>query len=296
MADARNFGDPRIMDAYKRPTAQQTGQSMVPGVPSGPSYTPAPVNGTFATSGSYGTPSLGVPGGAAYGRPYENGPTLSPNLIGRYAPTERFNYFEVRGNNSSSQGGWVSIAVERPTLLVPVSQLFGSVYFAPHAIPSTVGTNNALLNAERAEGPGVCYLWAPGTWWVKYDASNTLRAQFRQMSAEDPAIVAAAMSMPGCQKVSNNASPYLLTASMSTLIANANVARRALVVQVTSTGVSISKPIYIALNGNASPTIHAYALTSPYQSITFADEAMNTGIVHAYTDLATEQLQVTEYE
>lgn len=296
MADARNFGDARIMDAYKRPSAQQTGQSMVPGVPSGPSYTPAPPNGTFATSGSYGTPSLGVPGGASYGRPYENGPTLSPNLLGRYAPTERFNYFEVPGNNTSTQAGWVSFVCERPTLLIPVSQLFGSVYFAPHSIPSLAGANSALLNAERAEGPGVCYLWAPGTWWIKYNAASTLRAQFRQMSAEDPAIVAAAMSMPGCQKVSNNASPYTLTASTSTLIANANVGRRALVVQVTSTGVSISQPIYLALNGNASPTIFAYALTSPFQSVTFADEAMNTGIVHAYTDLTTETLQVTEYE
>lgn len=296
MANAKDFGDARIYEAYdaQRRSASPAGSETR--MPQGSGFI-AP-NATFASSSGFATGSMGIPGGAAYGRPYENGPTLSPNLLGRFAPTERFNYVEVIGNTTNSQG-WVSVSCERPTLLIPTEQLFGSVYFAPHAVPSSFGTNSAILNAKRAEGPGVCYLWAPGTWYVKYNAGGTpaLRAKFLQISAEDPAIVAAAMSMPGCQKNSLGLSPVTLPASTSTIICNANPARRCVVVQVLTTGVSISKPIYIQMNGNASATLFVYALTSPFQSITFADEAMNTGILTAYTDLATnEQLQVVEYE
>lgn len=255
--------------------------------------TPTPLNGQWRTP-SVGSSGSGIPGGSPTGRAYENGATLTPNLLGRYAPTERFNYFEVIGNNdANTQNGWVSLTVDRPTLLVPVEQLFGSVYFAPHSIPSTFGTNSALLNAERAEGPGVVYCWAPGTWWIKYNAANTNRAKFRQMSAEDPAIVAAAMSMPGAQRiftVERNTG----AANTQTQLLASNPARRAVMIQLKT--VPGANPLYIALNGNASATINSMVLTSQWQTVTFSDEAMNTGIIQCVTAGANYLVQVTEYE
>jgi hypothetical protein len=286
------FGDANIGDFYQRPARPAARPSSTPMGDMG-YQTPTPVNGQWGTpgNGSTSSPGAGVPGGGSAGRSYENNVTLSPNLLGRYAPTERFNYLEIVGENTANGTlGWVALTVDRPTLLVPTEQFFGSVYFSPHAIPSTFGTNSALLNAERAEGPGVVYLWAPGTWWIKYQAASTLRAKFRQMSAEDPAIVAAAMSMPGAQKISTT--PYTTTAGVASLIANANPARRAIVIQLLSNTV----PCYIALNTtSASSIVHSMALSQQWQTVTFSDEAMNTGVISSFSASAAT-IQVTEYE
>jgi hypothetical protein len=287
----QQFGDSNIGDFYQRPARPAATPSSRPMGDMG-YQTPTPVGGQWGTPNS-GSSGGGVPGGGFYGRPLENGPTLSPNLLGRYAPTERFNYFELIGDNTNTQLGWVALNVERPTLLVPIEQLFGSVYYAPHAVPTTTGSNSAILNAERAEGPGVVYLWAPGTWYIKYNAASTLRAKFRQMSAEDPAIVAAAMSMPGAQRISTT-EVNTGAANTQTNLAQANPARRALVIQL-KTGPG-ANPLYIALNGNASSTVNSMALTSQWQTVTFSDEAMNTGIVQCITAGANYLVQVTEYE
>lgn len=290
---AQQFGDSNIGDFYQRPARSGIGPSSRPMGGDMGYQTPAPVNGQWGTP-SVGSAGSGIPGGSPTGRAYENGATLTPNLLGRYAPTERFNYFEVIGNNdANTQNGWVSLTVDRPTLLIPVEQLFGSVYFAPHSIPSTFGTNSALLNAERAEGPGVVYCWAPGTWWIKYNAANTNRAKFRQMSAEDPAIVAAAMSMPGAQRIFTVERNTGAANNQTQLLAS-NPARRAVMIQLkTAPG---ANPLYIALNGNASATVNSMILTSQWQTVTFSDEAMNTGIIQCVTAGANYLVQVTEYE
>jgi hypothetical protein len=93
----------------------------------------------------------------------------------------------------------------------------------------------------------VVYLWAPGTWYIKYNAASTLRAKFRQMSAEDPAIVAAAMSMPGAQKVTT-VERNTGAANNQTQLLAANPARRAVMIQL-KTAVSGTNQLYIALNG-----------------------------------------------
>jgi hypothetical protein len=290
---AQPFGDSNIGDFYQRPARPAASPSMTPMGDMG-FQTPTQVGNNWGTPSS-GSSGGGVPGGGYYGRSIENNATLTPNLLGRYAPTERFNYFEVIGNDTSTTAGWVSLTVDRPTLLVPVEQLFGSVYFAPHSIPSTFGTNSALLNAERAEGPGVVYCWAPGTWWIKYNAvtASNLRAKFRQMSAEDPAIVAAAMSMPGAQKVTS-VERNTGAANNQTQLLAANPARRAVMIQLkTAPG---ANPLYIALNGNASATVNSMVLTAQWQTVTFSDEAMNTGIIQCVTAGAAYLVQVTEYE
>jgi hypothetical protein len=292
---AQPFGDSNIGDYYSRPSPARPAATPSSTPMGDMGYqTPTKVGTNWGTPSS-GSSGGGVPGGGFYGRPSENGPTLSPNLLGRYAPTERFNYFEVLGNNTSTEAGWVSIVCERPTLLVPTEQLFGSVYYAPHSIPSTFGSGSALLNAERAEGPGVVYLWAPGTWWIKYNATtaSNLRAKFRQMSAEDPAIVAAAMSMPGAQKVSTS-EVNTGAASTQTQLLAANPARRAVMIQLKSApGANV---LYIALNGTASSTVNSMVLSAQWQTVTFSDEAMNTGIVQCVTAGANYLVQVTEYE
>jgi len=288
----QQFGDSNIGDFYQRPARPAASPSMTPMGDMG-YQTPTKVGNNWGTPNS-GASGGGVPGGGFYARPSENGPTLSPNLLGRYAPTERFNYFEVVGENTNTQLGWVSLNVERPTLLVPVEQLFGSVYFAPHAVPTTTGTNSALLNSERAQGPGVVYLWAPGTWYIKYNAANTNRAKFRQMSAEDPAIVAAAMSMPGAQKVTT-VERNTGAANNQTQLLAANPARRAVMIQL-KTAVSGTNQLYIALNGNASSTVNSMVLSAQWQTVTFSDEAMNTGVIQCVTSGANYLVQVTEYE
>lgn len=288
----QQFGDSNIGDFYQRPARPAASPSMTPMGDMG-YQTPTKVGNNWGTPNS-GASGGGVPGGGFYARPSENGPTLSPNLLGRYAPTERFNYFEVVGENTNTQLGWVSLNVERPTLLVPVDQLFGSVYFAPHAVPTTTGTNSALLNSERAQGPGVVYLWAPGTWYIKYNAANTNRAKFRQMSAEDPAIVAAAMSMPGAQKVTT-VERNTGAANNQTQLLAANPARRAVMIQL-KTAVSGTNQLYIALNGNASSTVNSMVLSAQWQTVTFSDEAMNTGVIQCVTSGIGYLVQVTEYE
>lgn len=288
----QQFGDSNIGDFYQRPARPAASPSMTPMGDMG-YQTPTKVGNNWGTPNS-GASGGGVPGGGFYARPSENGPTLSPNLLGRYAPTERFNYFEVVGENTNTQLGWVSLNVERPTLLVPVEQLFGSVYFAPHAVPTTTGTNSALLNSERAQGPGVVYLWAPGTWYIKYNAANTNRAKFRQMSAEDPAIVAAAMSLPGAQKVTT-VERNTGAANNQTQLLAANPARRAVMIQL-KTAVSGTNQLYIALNGNASSTVNSMVLSAQWQTVTFSDEAMNTGVIQCVTSGIGYLVQVTEYE
>jgi hypothetical protein len=288
----QQFGDSNIGDFYQRPARPAATPSSRPMGDMG-YQTPTPVGGQWGTP-NFGTSGGGVPGAGFYGRPSENGPTLTPNLLGRYGPTERFNYFQITGDTDNALG-WVSLTVDRPTLLVPLEQLFGSVYFAPHAIPSTFGINSTILNAERAEGPGVVYLWAPGTWWIKYNSYSSNLAKFRQMSAEDPAIVAAAMSMPGSQKVTTTS--INLGTGSATLIANANPARRALVIQAKTSGITGTAPLYIGLNTVApSATVNSFALTTQWQSVTFSDEAMNTGVVYGITSGAAQTCQVTEYE
>lgn len=287
----QQFGDSNIGDFYQRPARPAASPSMTPMGDMG-YQTPTKVGNNWGTPNS-GASGGGVPGGGFYARPSENGPTLSPNLLGRYAPTERFNYFEVVGDNTNTQLGWVALNVERPTLLVPIEQLFGSVYYAPHAVPTTTGTNSAILNAERAEGPGVVYLWAPGTWYIKYNAASTLRAKFRQMSAEDPAIVAAAMSMPGAQRISTT-EINTGAANNQTQLAASNAARRAVMIQLKSN--PAAGPLYIALNVNASATVNSMVLTSQWQTVTFSDEAMNNGIIQCVTAGANYLVQVTEYE
>lgn len=291
---AQQFGDSNIGDFYQRPARPAASPSMTPMGDMG-FQTPTKVGNNWGTPNS-GALGGGVPGGGFYGRPAENGPTLSPNLLGRYAPTERFNYLEILGNNAGTQLGWVSIVVERPTLLIPVEQLFGSVYYAPHAIPTTFGSGSALLNAERAEGPGVVYLWAPGTWWIKYNTAATVPGKFRQVSAEDPAIVAAAMSMPGSQRI-NSYNVNLNTGPTTTLLADANPARRAIVIQAKTSGITTTNPLYIGLN-TVAPTssLFAFALTSQFQSVTFSDEAMNTGVIYGVCAAVGQTCQVTEYE
>lgn len=290
------FGDSKIGDFYQRMARPAASPSMTPMGDMG-FQTPTKVGNNWDTP-NLGVPGGGVPGGGFYGRPAENGPTLSPNLLGRYAPTERFNYLEIIGNNAGTQLGWVSIVVERPTLLIPVDQLFGSVYYAPHAIPTTFGSGSALLNAERAEGPGVVYLWAPGTWWIKYNSSAATPAKFRQMSAEDPAIVAAAMSMPGAQNITQAVRTASATPNTPVLLAASNPARRAIVVQAMGVaGISSSVPFYIGLNTTTpSSTLFSFALTSNWQSVTFSDEAMNTGVVYGVINVASFTVVVTEYE
>lgn len=288
---AQQFGDSNIGDFYQRPARPAASPSMTPMGDMG-YQTPTKVGNNWGTP-TNGSSGGGVPGGAYYGRPNENGPTLSPNLLGRYAPTERFNFFQVTGNNAATTAGWVSITCERPTLLVPTAQLFGSVYYAPHNIPTTFGSGSALLNAERAEGPGVVYLWAPGTWWLKYNAASTNIATFRQMSAEDPAIVAAAMSMPGSQRI-QTVEVNTGGANNQTQLLASNPARRAVMIQLkTAPG---ANPLYIALNGNASATVNSMVLTSQWQTVTFSDEAMNTGIIQCVTAGLSYLVQVTEYE
>lgn len=245
--------------------------------------------GGFPGGGGGGSGFVGGPNAGGLGRrgfASQNDPTLPDNLLGRYGPTERLNLWTHRGN--AVDGGWAMITVDRPTMLRPVSQLAGEVLYAPHSRLVDVGSITAKLAAMRASGPGNVYLWAPGAWWVFYDAPTP--ANFVQFGAEDPGIVAAALSEPGCQKaVFGSFTPT--AANIAELVLPANPHRRSLTITVAPTNtqyaigftnaVSISPPVGLILTGVGG-------------SITFERESLHRGEIWASAQLTTGALTFVE--
>lgn len=234
--------------------------------------------------GAVGAGLPGVPPGAM--QPDDgDGPTLSRNLIGRYAGTERFNLWSILGSTTGS-ADWCAIRVDKPTLLLPTEQLFGSLHFAYQQIPQGAGVSDPRYLAMKAYGPGVIYLWAPGLWWIKY-SGNAQYAKLLQIAAEDPAIVAQALALPGCQKISTS----LVTVSdaAGVQLAAANPFRRSLFMTGLNDGtytpvISNNVPCGVSVGYSAGATLlttASYVLNALAASLELAGPSLFMGTVTA---------------
>lgn len=256
---------------------------MPPPVFEPPRLTPSvPLSG--GGGGSVGAGLPGVPPAAFQPTPGD-GPTLSRNLLGRYAATERFNLWSILGSTSGT-ADWTAIQVDKPTLLIPTEQLFGSLHFAYREIPQGAGVSDPRYLAMKANGPGVIYLWAPGLWWIKYSA-NGLYARMLQVAAEDPAIVAQALALPGCQRIST--SLLTVTDAAGVQLAAANPFRRSLFITGLNDGtyapvISNNVPCGVSLGYTAAATTlitSSYVLNALAASLELSGPSLFAGTVTA---------------
>ena len=281
MTVADFFPGPRSAGGLGRSGGGPRGDTRVAPPPPGVGTDGRGLGGTIRLEG--GAPGAGVPGGARFPAPAENAATLSGNQVGRWGPTERFNLWSLIGS-STATANWTAITVDRPTLLIPTAQLFGSVHYVPYNIPNGAGVADPRYFAQKAFGPGVVYLWAPGTWYVKYSA-NGIAATFRQIAAEDPGIVAAALALPGCQRIST--ALVTVTDAAGVQIAASNPFRTSLFITGLNDGtytpiISTNIPLGISLGYSAAATLlttASYALNNLNASLELSGPAMFAGIV-----------------
>lgn len=263
------------------------GDPGVPGYPGTPPpvFEPPRLGGTQTFGG--GSAGAGLPGmpPGAFQPQAGDGPTLARNLLGRYAGTEKFNLWSILGSTSGT-ADWMAIQVDKPTLLLPTEQLFGSLHYSYERIPQGAGVSDPRYLAMKAYGPGVIYLWAPGIWWVKYSA-NGLYAKMLQVAAEDPAIVAQALALPGCQKIST--SIVNVTDAAGVQLVTSNPFRRSLFICGIDDGaptpvISTSRPCGISLGYSAAATLlstSSYVLNNTNASLELSGPNLFAGVVTA---------------
>jgi|LakMenEpi03Aug12_release.lakeMendotaPanAssembly.Ray.scaffolds.fasta_scaffold20731_16 hypothetical protein len=211
----------------------------------------------------------------------QNDPSLPANLLGRYAPTNRFNTWMHAGNSD----GWKSIAVDRPTILFPMQQLLGRVFYLPEVAASAVGSYVSELTAQHAFGPGVIFLWAPGIWYVRYDSLSS--AAFRQISADDPAIVAAAMSEPGHQTFVQGRLTTSATPNTAEQLVGQNLFRRSITITV---GTPSTPKVSVGFNATvdaASGSQLGLILSGQGASVTLTRETLWKGPIFVAADIAS---------
>jgi hypothetical protein len=146
-----------------------------PGTQSGnklPLITVTPGAGGFPPPrGAAGSQLSGSAGKA--GVSYDNDPTLARNQLGRWGTTLPFNSRQLVAS-PSPETGWQCFDVDRPTIIKPVAQPAGILSYAyGDAPPQGDGSRTAMDKALTAIGPGLCYLWAPGRWWLHYLTTST---------------------------------------------------------------------------------------------------------------------------
>lgn len=124
---------------------------------------------------------------------------VSPALIqARFGPTVQINPLTLVGSTTPG-ANWVPIELERPTILYPIAQLEGNVHYIPLVRPFDLfGDNNPEQWSLVARNRGAAYLWAPGRWWLKYNADAS--AQFLLIPAEDPTAAIQFLSAAGVSR------------------------------------------------------------------------------------------------
>lgn len=265
-----------------------------------------PGGGGGGGGGGFPAPGGGIPGGgggSGFLRPFgpndggmnrrgfaaQNDPTLPDNLLGRYAPTERINVWSHPG--SSVDGGWKAITVDRPTILRPLQQLLGRVFYAPHVSLNALGTITPQLQAMRASGPGNVYLWAPGLWYVYYDHPTS--ANFAQFGAEDPGIVAAALAEPGFQAFTKGRLTTSATPDTSEQLVGQNLFRRSFTLTLAAPGGRLA----VSFSNDASataPTQEGLLIANVGGSLTFDGPNCWRGPIFVASDIASTNVTYLE--
>jgi len=219
-----------------------------------------------------GRPGRGTPGVAPFGggggggghgvnRALQLG-SMSPvpnltaeRIAAQGAGTHRINFLTLIGNNSPGLG-WISISVDRPTLIIPATAPADLLLYTPlePGRPTYKSSNDGDNYALRSSAGGVCYFWAPGVWWIKYRASG-VNIQVLQVPAEDPSQAGKYLSAPGCHaatppgNVGNaNTAGHLESngGAANSVSIPANVFRRALWIQ-NNTLPATTDPVRIGL-------------------------------------------------
>ncbi len=170
---------------------------------------------------------------------------------------------------TAANGGWRLVQVDRPMVTIPVDILDSPLLYAPGEIP---------LNEQacfRSFGHGVCYLWAPGDWYIR--AQDTLPYQVMLVDASDPALVAFLVQNGGANGQTNSATTVL--AASSTSIAAANRWRRSIVVQC----IDATYGIYIKVSGTANRVSGQY-LAPGGGSITFEGNSLTLEAINAISE------------
>jgi hypothetical protein len=219
----------------------------------------------------------------------ENDPTLPANLLGRYGKTDRINVWSHPG--SAVDGGWKAIAVDRPTILRPLQQLLGRVFYAPHVSLNALGTITPQLQAMRAAGPGIVYLWSPGIWYVYYDFPGS--ANFAQFGAEDPGIVAAALAEPGFQAFTKGRLTTSATPDTSEQLVGQNLFRRSFTLTLAAPGGRLA----VSFQNDASataPTQEGLLIANVGGSLTFEGATNWRGPIFVASDIASTNVTYIE--
>jgi len=240
---------------------------------------------------------IGQPYNGSYAEPDSNHSTLPANLLGRYGTTERFNCFDVPGNTVANAAlDWIEVTVDRPTILRPLQQLDGLLHYCPHAIPirAPFGGSDPRDSALLAVGPGLCYLWTPGKWFVHYTNAAGLTATLMRVTVEDSVQAASLLSEPGFQlrnyyRLTTNAVP-----NTSESLAAANRFRRGMII----TSGSATAEFSIGLGGNANigaGTKASVIISGIGAAYTLAGPHVYRGSIQVACSQASQEITATEW-
>lgn len=202
-------------------------------------------------------PTLPGGGGAAGGRtasggdpspagPFGSSPTTNSLVQSRYTEALVANPLTIIGN-STNRRGWVSIQIDRPSILRMLN-----------ATPVSIGgdVNNVVLfhpirrpiddsYAMRSSAAGVCYLSHPGTWWVKLNDGNGLdgasggkQVDFVVEDGSDPGSVMKALLEPGSNGTLQSHNSAIVAAAASNIVTR-NRNRRAIWIQTLTPSMAV---------------------------------------------------------
>lgn len=251
---------------------------------------------------SYGGGGLPFASARVLGRTGDDPSTLESNLRGRWARSEKPNVLHVQGNTVSDVvSDWRPIIVDRPTLLLPVQQLGGTLHYLygrddDRAMAQTGVT--LLELAFVAYGPGVCYLHAPGRWFVHYRllSASPTQARLIAVPCEDPAEAAAALSLPGNMAVVQANFTTNAVAGTSSEIRPANPYRKALtVINTNSPAAQVVVACGVAAVALPISTANAYILNNAVGSAVDLSGARDfRGAVNVAATVASANLSFIE--
>ena len=160
-----------------------------------------------------------------------------PALAGRFASTDRANRLTLPAKTV------VRWHADRPFVLSAISAPTGLIYYQAARAPRWTSTSLPLTDADDAPlvstGPGVCYLYTAGDWFLFANQSTALEVML--VDASDPGVLSRYLSEPGAvrQTAAITSQKFDLAAGVTQTIA-ANRWRRFLIVQnVTGSAVAV---------------------------------------------------------
>lgn len=147
--------------------------------PSGGGTVSGPGGGLAPGARLWTPPGAPAPSAPSAAGPWGSGPATNPLIAASFAPSLRTNRLGLQAAK------WEAYNADRPSIVWPlrsplgtitysdtVTTLgstvtdFGGIYYSPHTIPSSIGTDNGRTEAQSSFGAGLVFLSGPGTWWL----------------------------------------------------------------------------------------------------------------------------------